>query len=152
MRFRVEEWWLAKRLVIAHNHQPSTCVLLYAEFSMPVKCVLRWAGQCCLTASKICWQLDSQGVGWLRMRDRCEQSDVEERLCHNYGLVLSKQIGVRLEYLQTTHTQLRQVHPSEWTESWANTWPLWLLSQTIQYSSSPLMATLNFNGKIFYKQ
>lgn len=90
MKFRVEEWWLAKRLVIVHNHQPPTCVLLYAEFSMLVKCVLRWGGQRCLTASKICLQLDSQGVGWLWLRDRCEHSDVEERLCHNHGHVLSK--------------------------------------------------------------
>lgn len=59
MSFGVEEWWLAKSLVIMWNHQPPAYVLVYAGFSMPVKCVLRRGGQLCLTASETCWQLDS---------------------------------------------------------------------------------------------
>lgn len=105
-----------KRLVIVCNHQTPTYLLVLLNFQcLSSEC---WDGE-----DSAAWQprRHSLDARLFRVKDRCQQSDVEERLCHSNGHFLSKTNGVRLERHRTAHMQLRQAHSSERSDSGANT-------------------------------
>lgn len=97
MSFGVEEWWLANRLVIVCNHQPSTT---------NIRAGLCWIFNAC----QVCIEMgrtalpdslgDTLAVGFVGcILTRSEQSAAEERLCHCSGHFLPKTNGVRPEQL-----------------------------------------------------